>query len=151
MISFFVPGEPRPQPRPRFDRRTGRVYSGEHKSTRSVTGWRHAVALKGVEAMRNARLEPMTGPLSLELEVYMPRPTSHHVANDPARPLKKTAPQYHTTKPDRSNLEKAIEDALNGVTWADDSQVVDGPIRKLYARSPEEVGALITIRELETA
>ena len=50
-----------------------------------------------------------------------------------------------TTKPDRDKLERAVCDALTGVLWVDDCQVVDGPVRKLYvdAANPPGVRAIV--------
>ena len=36
-----------------------------------------------------------------------------------------------TGKPDYDNIGKVV-DALNGIVWVDDSQIVDARIRKLY-------------------
>jgi len=36
-------------------------------------------------------------------------------------------------RPDRDNLDKAVLDALTGVLWYDDAQIVTGRIRTLYA------------------
>lgn len=44
--------------------------------------------------------------------------------------------KQHTVKPDLDNLVKAILDALNGVAWHDDAQVVELHISKQYVRSP---------------
>ena len=38
----------------------------------------------------------------------------------------------HTSKPDRSNLEKFSEDCANGILWKDDSQITKGSIEKKY-------------------
>ena len=38
----------------------------------------------------------------------------------------------HTSKPDRSNLEKFYEDCANGILWNDDSQITKGEIIKKY-------------------
>lgn len=38
----------------------------------------------------------------------------------------------HTSKPDRSNLEKFYEDCANGILWGDDSQITKGEIVKKY-------------------
>ena len=39
---------------------------------------------------------------------------------------------YHINRPDRDNLEKAVQDAMTGIVYADDSQVCDGRIKKVY-------------------
>ena len=50
-------------------------------------------------------------------------------------------------KPDADNLAKAICDAINGVVWKDDVQVVDLTLKKRYSMQPgvavriDEVGA----------
>ena len=41
-----------------------------------------------------------------------------------------------TTKPDVSNIVKGIEDALNGIWYKDDSQIVHEYSMKQYAREP---------------
>lgn len=41
-----------------------------------------------------------------------------------------------TTKPDIDNVEKAVFDGLNGITWKDDVQVVEVSKRKRYSASP---------------
>ncbi len=40
-----------------------------------------------------------------------------------------------TVKPDWDNLGK-VTDALNGIVWEDDKQVVDGQVIKYYDREP---------------
>lgn len=42
----------------------------------------------------------------------------------------------HTKRPDVDNLTKSILDALNGVAWADDSQIVQLCVVKQYAEKP---------------
>ena len=48
-----------------------------------------------------------------------------------------------TTKPDWDNFGK-ITDALNGIVWKDDSQVIDGRVIKRYSDEP---GLRIEVRE----
>lgn len=40
--------------------------------------------------------------------------------------------RYHTIKPDRDNLMKTVQDALNGLAYKDDSQVADGSTIKIW-------------------
>lgn len=44
--------------------------------------------------------------------------------------------RQHTVKPDLDNLVKAILDALNGIAWHDDAQIVELHIAKKYVQSP---------------
>jgi Holliday junction resolvase RusA-like endonuclease len=37
-----------------------------------------------------------------------------------------------TKRPDRDNMAKFLSDCLQGIVFEDDSQIVDGPIRKYY-------------------
>lgn len=50
-----------------------------------------------------------------------------------------------TTKPDVTNIAKGIEDALNGLIYKDDSQIVDLHISKYYSENPR---VEVEIREL---
>lgn len=40
---------------------------------------------------------------------------------------------WKTSKPDASNLLKLVEDALNGVAFLDDAQIVEATVQKTYA------------------
>lgn len=42
----------------------------------------------------------------------------------------------HTVKPDWDNIGKVVSDALNGVTWVDDSQVYWANVKKIYGPIP---------------
>lgn len=52
---------------------------------------------------------------------------------------------------DWDHLGRAISDALTGVLWADDSQIVEGRVRKLYVGAPgslSEPGAIIRVFDI---
>ena len=51
-----------------------------------------------------------------------------------------------TKKPDIDNVYKIIADALNGIAYNDDSQIVSANIEKLYAETPR---VDITIEEVQ--
>ena len=52
-----------------------------------------------------------------------------------------------TKKPDGDNVLKAIEDAISGIAYYDDAQIVDCQIRKYYSYEPRVV---VVIQEVET-
>lgn len=50
-------------------------------------------------------------------------------------------------RPDRGNLLKFYEDCLTGIVWVDDSQVVDGAVRKIFAEVPRTVIRVLPIAQ----
>lgn len=133
--------------------------------------WRASVAHEAKEAMRchpvdpsqptTEWFEPWTCAIELDLHFLMPIPKSH---TRPKRPIEKmnmtrpwteeeakafmglraNAPRHHTGRPDRLKLARAVEDALTGILYRDDSQSVGGVVTKSYGARP---GVQITMRE----
>lgn len=77
--------------------------------------------------------EPFSGPLVMRLYFYMPIPKSETKANKLKMLEKKKRP---VTKPDLDNLSKSIMDALNGVAYNDDNQIVTLLAKKYYGEIP---------------
>lgn len=76
----------------------------------------------------------LEGPIRVEITAYFQRPKGHFKSGKNSSTLKNTAPAWHTSKPDRDNMEKAVLDALTSVgVWRDDSQVCAGEVQKRYA------------------
>lgn len=86
---------------------------------------------------------PLAGPIRLRIWFLFPRPKGMVWKTKPMP----RAP--HTRRPDRTNLIKAVEDALNGVAWRDDSQIYDGNAAKWVAAGDEQPGIHITITEVD--
>jgi len=95
--------------------------------------WKQDVRLQVLAELRKAGSVPTAheGPVVMDLFFYLPRPKS----------LPKRV-KHHLKKPDKGNLEKGVEDALKGLIWRDDSQVIDGRTRKQYGDPPRVVIAL---------
>lgn len=82
-----------------------------------------------LQAFRQAHPDhrPFTGPVLLKFTAVFETPTSFSKA------LKEAAARgtlLATRKPDKDNIEKLIVDALNGVAFMDDAQVMGGGIKR---------------------
>ena len=83
---------------------------------------------------------PLSGPLAVSITAYIPIPAGmakKHKTSALAGYLRPV------TKPDLDNYCKAAGDALNGIVWVDDKQIVDLSIRKVYSDKP---GLVIEVR-----
>lgn len=140
-IAFIVLGKPatagnkRAIPFKRGDGSLGvRVLEGRRKgATDHAQSWRSDVrdAARGVY-----RGQPLEGPIRLELDFIVPRPGGHYRANGELSKSGLAMP-YPTTRPDTSKWLRAFEDALSNVVWADDSQIVEHTVRKVYGGAYE--------------
>ena len=109
-ISFRINGEPRSWKAPQFNRKTGSAYKPKQEKVWQESIWG--------QAMPYAPAEPWTGPVGLIVRFRFPMPKTW--------PKWKKAKEqvWHDSSPDLSNLVKALEDALKGVFFEDDRQVV---------------------------
>ena len=96
--------------------------------------WRATVRAAAVEQRLTAEL--YRGPILLLVRFHLARPKSHYRTGKNAGSLKDSAPAFPTTKPDTTKLLRAIEDALTGIIWEDDAQVVFQIVSKAYASLP---------------
>lgn len=128
MLNFDIPGVPVGKGRPRAAARGKHIQLYTPEKTASYEG---VVALAARQAMAGALL--LEGPVATTLEIRLPIPRSWSKRKQ-ADAL--AGIEYPTKKPDADNVVKAIFDALNGVVWHDDTQVVEIVVRKRYAAVP---------------
>jgi Holliday junction resolvase RusA-like endonuclease len=76
--------------------------------------------------------ELLTGPIALEITFVKPRPASHYGTGKNRGVLKASAPLYPATRPDALKLARGVEDALSGVLYRDDAQIVTEYLLKRY-------------------
>lgn len=74
----------------------------------------------------------MTGPIELTVTFWFRLPKSSERKREPVSASK------HIKKPDASNVLKALEDALNGVAWEDDSQICNLHVYKRTAAQGQD-------------
>lgn len=129
MISFWVAGLPVPQGSSRAFVIAGRAHITSDTGHR-LKDWRQAIASEA----RQAAQELISGPVRVDVEFYLPRPVS--------RPKKDLWPDR---KPDVDKLARACLDALTGVVFKDDSQVVKLDASKAYAVGDQQPGARVTV------
>jgi Holliday junction resolvase RusA-like endonuclease len=128
-ISFFAPGDPKGQPRPRAFSRGGhaRVFDPG-----TAEGWKSAVA---VAAKPHIPAQPIAGAVYVTLDFYFRRPKSHYRTGKRAGELRDDAPEVFLSKPDADNLAKAVLDAMTTIGfWKDDAQVWNLSVSKRYDR-----------------
>jgi len=140
-IFFRVDGLPKAQGRPRA------FVRGTHAGVfnpKTADDWK---ALIAATALRHRPAAPIEGPVDISIDFYFPRPGRLKRKRDPKGLI------WHTAKPDRDNLDKAVLDILKQIGFvADDAAVCQGMIRKFYCTmdgsANDRPGALITIRTL---
>lgn len=138
MISFFVPGIPVPKGSARafVNRYTGRAAVVQTNADKQKP-WASLITMMA----QDKKLRPVAGKIRLRLSFYMPRPKSHFKSNGIIKTSFKLL--EHVKKPDLDKLIRCVLDALTGVVYADDSQVVLILGWKGYANA--DVGCLIEV------
>lgn len=122
-ITFVIEGTPKAQKRHRFGR--GYIYDPSKKEKQDIRALVGAINLNKTEDA-----------VTIAITFYMPRPKKHYRTGKYAGILKETAPDLHTSKPDLDNMIKFYMDALNGLAWKDDAQVVGIMTNKIYDETP---------------
>lgn len=135
MITFTVTGHPEPQGSTRAFMPKGARFPVVTSDNPSLKQWRHLVAYT---AQQHAAGGPLHGGVHVELDFTLQRPKS----------LSKSVRQ-HLKKPDIDKLARAILDALTGILFPDDSEVVRLTTMKRYAPADAAPGVSIRIVSCE--
>lgn len=136
IASFIIPGVPVAKGRPRLTTRGGfaRAYTPD-KTRRFET-----IVAESARASIGP-IDPYSGAVELEAHFSLPIPKSWPKRDKLAAMEGRLLPQG---KPDIDNYLKAIADGMNGVVYADDSQIVTVRLTKRYGDDP---GVAVTVRE----
>lgn len=155
-LSFIVPGSAKPK---------GSVvkgrWGGYHDTAKGIGDWLDSVSTQARAAMnsrwrRNQKMQPAIAPMfdeavMLRADFVMPAPKTFTPPvwlkgqNLFWRTLFRDGTPPHVKKPDVSKLLRGIEDAMTGIVWQDDSQVVGADVTKRYAHEGETPGVLIMV------
>lgn len=126
-IIFLVRGIPKPGGSKKAFRhaKTGKIIVTD---TCNNMDWRTSVAWAAKEKIK----EPITGPLKVNFTFYLQRPKGHYGTGRNKSNLKSSSPFWPAVKPDTTKLIRSTEDALTGIAWADDAQIVHQTGIKAY-------------------
>jgi Holliday junction resolvase RusA-like endonuclease len=126
LLEFEINKKPVPQARPRFYVRhhglkhfVGAYDPAKCKTYKEFVAW-HAKII----AVKKGLREPVKGPIAISLTFRMGENGKEG---------------FHTKRPDLDNLAKAVKDALKGVIYADDSQIVEAHLFKRYGEPQVKV------------
>lgn len=135
-VSFFVPGEPRPQG---SKKHVGNGIMIE--SCKGLHNWRSDVK---AFAFRSVPVDwDMTRPMFVELEFLFQRPKGHFTSKGA---FSKRAPiHYVVNKNDIDKLTRAVLDSLTSVLYNDDGQVIELHAKRRYCDLGETQGAKILV------
>jgi len=135
-IKLIIPGDPKGQARPRATKIGGFIRMYDPKD---CVDRKHTIAAFAIAA----GVKPIEGPISLKVVA---------VFNRPKRLMRKRDSKERilaTCKPDWDNVGKMVSDALNGVAYADDSQITLAHVSKFYAAIGEVAHTEITLDEAD--
>ena len=111
--------DPRPQPRPRFTR--GRTFTPAE-----IVQYKTAISLAAKSAMEGK--PPIEGEVQAKMKF--------------TRKFKATSKRFC----DADNLFKAVADALNGIAYLDDAQIVESSVAKIKGEVPSVEVEIIAVK-----
>lgn len=100
----------------------GRPITAAKDSNPKSGDWMNSIRAAAAEAFSG---ELISGPVRVSFAFHFARPKGHYGSGRNAAKIKPTAPVEHIQKPDLSKLVRCAEDAISGVVWRDDCQVVE--------------------------
>lgn len=136
MLEFTVPTAPVAKARARSTR------SGHHYTPQKTVDFESIVAWHAKAAMAGKPL--YEGALIVTLYYGIPIPKNLEPR------IKRGEIIYPTKRPDMDNYEKSVLDAMNGIVYKDDAQIVATFHKKRYTRNPRVVISVDSATEYAT-
>jgi Holliday junction resolvase RusA-like endonuclease len=128
MISLIIPGSPQGKQRARVFLVHGRMIATTPKKTRT-----YEAVIRDLFCIQYPDFVPLQEALAVSVRAFHPIPKSMS-KKDRARI--ESGEMKPTTRPDADNCLKAVLDALEGVAYRNDSQVVSLRAEKFYSEQP---------------
>lgn len=130
MFNFTIPGEPKGKGRPRATTVSGRVRTYTPEAT---ANYENLVKVSFLQAHGKAEPYAKDVPLVAKISAFFPIPQSASKKKQAAMEAGEISP---TKKPDTDNIAKIVLDALNGLAYYDDAQIVVLSLQKTYSTKP---------------
>ena len=134
-VKFTVHGKPQPAGSKRgfYNAKAKRVIiTDDAKQSRPWKALVSDAAVQAMDALTGGRFDfegsLLDGPLMVTLLFYVPRPKGHYGTKG----VRPSAPDYPAVKPDVLKLARAVEDAMSGIVYRDDAQIVCELLEKHY-------------------
>lgn len=140
LCQFTVYGEARPAGALKIGSRKDGGHYLFHRDAKNLSEWKTAIALSAGEEFDGPT---RSGPIGLEADFYVARPRGHYGK----RGLLPSAPMYPVKRSagDIDKLTRGLLDALTGIVFHDDSQVVRIDIAKHFANDdPVRLEVIVT-------
>jgi crossover junction endodeoxyribonuclease RusA len=115
----------------------------KESNEKALKPWRNDIRVAAFDAMSG--YPPWTGPVGLRAVFVFPRPKTHYRTGRNAGLVKATAPGWKTSAPDLDKLMRALGDAMSGIVYRDDAQIVDVALSKIFGQTPGVMVKLLTL------
>lgn len=139
ILTFTVYGRPQPQGSMRAFTPKGWTRPILTSTNKNLKSWRQEVAIMAQSLMTSSKVEPVRRPLP----VYV---SASFIFQKPKSTPKKVV--SNTKKPDIEKLCRALADALTGICYDDDSQIVELMATKSYGEPERTEISVRVISEL---
>lgn len=125
-VYLRVPGEPKAQKRHRYarDKKNFKIRNYDPSSEDKKNFYWQCYHAKPKKVPTCA--------VDIKIFFHFSRPVYHYGSGKNEGKLKPSSNKHHIVKPDVDNLIKFVLDALTGLYWVDDNQIINISARKMY-------------------
>ena len=132
-IHFTIPGQPMGKQRARtrtVNTKAGKSFVMSYTPKKTLN---YETYIKELFVIKYPNYKILEGAISVDIIAYLTIPMSK---SKKQKELMREGAIQPTTRPDGDNIQKAIFDALQGIVFKNDSQIVSGSFKKIYSDSP---------------
>lgn len=149
-VRVWISGTPVPKGSAKYlgkNRKTGKALVVQDNAKLQKV-WADAIGWTVGLAMKAEKQQKVTAgrPVQLTMRFQFKRPKKHMGEGKNKGKVKPSAPHFHTVKPDLDKLVRCVKDALSGIAYDDDNQVVAHSACKAYS---EHEGLMLSIEEVK--